>query len=202
VTVPRSLPPASAIPPYAADVVAVALAAVAAEEAEEKKRRDDVLHWEEALAGWCSAWRGPNGDQRHPRGERRVYAMRHAIAHAIELQPTEPGAEHVLAQFRAQAAARPAPGLRMAFFIFCLGLRGLKTRRGRARIDHVEGLLFNTRGLHSEGTAANAMELTQTLATPDSTPGLNSACDACSTWRKRCVPAKQGALPENHSNQR
>jgi hypothetical protein len=41
----------------------------------------DVHGWEEALADWCAGWKLPNGDQRHRRGERRAYAMRHAAAH-------------------------------------------------------------------------------------------------------------------------
>jgi hypothetical protein len=47
-------------------------------------RGDDVLAWEEALADWCAGWRLPSGDQRHPRGERRAYAMRHAVGHLAE----------------------------------------------------------------------------------------------------------------------
>lgn len=45
------------------------------------QRTSDVRAWEEALADWCSTWKLDNGDQRHPRGERRTYAMRHAVAH-------------------------------------------------------------------------------------------------------------------------
>lgn len=42
---------------------------------------DDVRAWRAALTTWCAAWKDEHGGPRHPRGERRVYAMRHAIAH-------------------------------------------------------------------------------------------------------------------------
>jgi hypothetical protein len=45
---------------------------------------DDVRAWEEDLADWCVEWRLPGGDLRHPRGERRTYAMRHAVGHLSE----------------------------------------------------------------------------------------------------------------------
>jgi hypothetical protein len=50
----------------------------------QKTRPSDVESWEERLADWCADWRDPDGDLRHPRGDRRAYAMRHAVAHLAD----------------------------------------------------------------------------------------------------------------------